>query len=99
MPQVRVAPHAPHEYDVTVDGDGASTHHRVRVPAELRTDLGLTEDDEPSLVRASFDFLLAREPAEAILREFDLTVIERYFPEYRTEIRGTRSPDVGDASP
>ena len=32
------------------------------------------------LVRASFAFLLEREPSESILREFDLTVIGRYFP-------------------
>jgi len=39
------------------------------------------------LVRASFDFLLAREPRESILRQFELPVIERYFPGYDTEIR------------
>jgi hypothetical protein len=39
------------------------------------------------LVEASFAFLLEREPRESILREFDLSVIERYFPEYEAEIR------------
>jgi hypothetical protein len=34
------------------------------------------------LVRDSFAFLLGRESKEAILREFDLSVIQRYFPEY-----------------
>jgi len=34
------------------------------------------------LVRASFDFLLAREPKESILKAFDLAVIKRYFPDY-----------------
>lgn len=38
------------------------------------------------LVEASFAFLLEREPKESILREFDLTVIGRYFPEYEQEI-------------
>jgi hypothetical protein len=38
------------------------------------------------LVRASFRFLLDREPAGSILRRFDLPVIERYFPEYSEEI-------------
>ena len=34
------------------------------------------------LVRRSFEFLLERESKESILREFDLSVIQRYFPEY-----------------
>jgi len=33
-------------------------------------------------VRESFRFLLEREPKESILREFDLSVIKRYFPDY-----------------
>jgi hypothetical protein len=39
------------------------------------------------LVRASFGFLLEREPRESILRSFDLSAISRYFPEYEREIR------------
>ncbi|MFQ6117921.1 MAG: hypothetical protein ACE5LQ_06610, partial [Candidatus Bipolaricaulia bacterium] len=38
------------------------------------------------LVEQSFRFLLEREPKEAILKRFDLTVISRYFPEYEEEI-------------
>jgi len=38
------------------------------------------------LVRKSFEFLLEREPKESILREFEITVISRYFPYYETEI-------------
>ena len=38
------------------------------------------------LVEASFAFLLERETKESILREFDLPVIGRYFPEYEPEI-------------
>jgi len=44
-----------------------------------------TEPDD--LVRRSFDFLLAREPKESILRSFDLTAIARYFPEWERPIR------------
>jgi hypothetical protein len=42
------------------------------------------------LVAESFQFLLEREPVSSIMASFDLTVIERYFPEYRREI-GVRS--------
>ena len=38
------------------------------------------------LVWSSFEFLLEREPATSILREFGIREIERYFPEYREEI-------------
>ena len=48
--------------------------------------LGLAGVPDDDLVRASFLFLLEREPASSILRRFRLDVIERYFPEYRTEI-------------
>ena len=34
------------------------------------------------LVRDSVAFLLEREPKESILKEFDLSVIQRYFPDY-----------------
>jgi hypothetical protein len=39
------------------------------------------------LVRASFEFLLDREPKESILPQFDLPTIERYFPDYPERIR------------
>jgi hypothetical protein len=51
----------------------------------VRLDPGAGEPTR--LVRASFAFLLEREPKEAILRSFDLPVIGRYFPEYQDEIR------------
>jgi len=38
------------------------------------------------LVRESFQFLLEREPKESILREFTLSVITRYFPDYEKAI-------------
>ncbi len=38
--------------------------------------------DAEELVRRSFEFLLEREPKEAILRQFNLREIEKYFPEY-----------------
>ena len=71
--------------DVTVK-QWALTAHRVRVSlAELDRYGG---GDVADLVRRSFEFLLAREPNTSILRDFSLSTIERYFPEYGTEIRG-----------
>ena len=53
-------------------------------PEQLRRYGG--EDQPERLIQASFEFLLEREPKEAILSEFELPVIERYFPEYPREI-------------
>lgn len=68
------------------DGHEASSH-RVRVTAADLDRLAPGATDPTVLVRASFEFLLEREPPSSILRTFDLPVIGRYFPEYETEIR------------
>jgi hypothetical protein len=44
-------------------------------------------EDTERLVRASFEFLLEREPASSILAEFELSEIGRYFPEYWDELQ------------
>lgn len=72
--------------DVTVAAAPRTTKHRVRVSRAERDEFG--GGDIAALVRRSFEFLLEREPNTSILREFDLSVIERYFPEYREHIRG-----------
>jgi hypothetical protein len=38
------------------------------------------------VIQAAFDFLLEREPASAILSQFDCSVIRRYFPEVDREL-------------
>ena len=69
--------------DVTIR-DAATTTHRVRISRTERE--RYRANDVADLVSRSFDFLLAREPNTSILREFDLSTIERYFPEYAREI-------------
>jgi hypothetical protein len=69
-----------------VEADG-QTEHRVtvaRVDYERLTALTVKPE---VLVEKTFEFLLAREPKEAILRQFELTVVARYFPEYETELK------------
>jgi hypothetical protein len=73
-------------FDVVVSEGASRTSHRVTLePAYYQK---LTDGAVPpaELVRFSFEFLLAREPKEAILRTFALPVIARYFPEYEREI-------------
>ncbi len=69
---------------VRVEQDGRRTEHRVTVTDDDLARYGAGDVDD--LVRRSFDFLLAREPNTSILREFRITEIERYFPEYRETI-------------
>jgi hypothetical protein len=71
------------DYRCAVDvSDAAGTsHHLVRVS---RTDFDRWRRGRSAeeLVRDSFGFLLERESKDSILREFDLSMIKRYFPEY-----------------
>jgi hypothetical protein len=75
--------------EVSVDHAGRRTRHAVTVRrADLERWAGGTERaDVESLVARSFDFLLEREPANAILASFDLSVIQSYFSEYDSAFR------------
>jgi hypothetical protein len=67
--------------------EGGPSEHEVAVsPAELAS-FDPDGGDPDRLVAASFAFLLEREAPSSILRSFDLSVIERFFPEYPREIR------------
>jgi hypothetical protein len=74
---IRVTPLSAREYEVTIEG---TSRHRVTVPARFG------DENLERVVRASFQFLLEREPASSILGEFSLDVIGRYFPEYEDEL-------------
>jgi hypothetical protein len=68
------------------DDTGTDEHFVAVARADLER-LAPGSSDPTDLVRRSFEFLLEREPRTSILREFDLPVIGRYFPEYEREIR------------
>lgn len=70
--------------DVEVEHAGETTRHTVTVSRSELARWGRGDDQAAveDLVRRSFAFLLEREPANSILRRFDLGVIQRYFPEY-----------------
>ena len=76
--------------DVTVDEAAGATRHHVTVRTADLERLDPAATDPIELVRRSFAFLLEREPPGSILREFDLMVIGRYFPEYEATIRRAR---------
>jgi hypothetical protein len=93
MTDIRVTHRTGAIYDVVVEDERGSTSHEVTVwPSDIeRYAPGALPED---LLEASFVFLLEREPKEAILKRFELPVIERYFPEYRTQI-AAMLPDEG----
>ena len=64
--------------------DRVTTEHDVRI---TKADQERYGDEVGDLVHRSFEFLLARESNTSILREFSLSTIERYFPEYAEEVR------------
>jgi hypothetical protein len=71
-------------------GDGSETRHDVTLSRTDWLRLGAGFDTPEQLVRACFEFLLAREGKESILPSFDVSMIGRYFPEFESTITGTR---------
>jgi len=71
----------------TVTGNGSESRHSVTLTRADFQRLTAGGGETPQgLVRRSFEFLLAREPKESILRSFALTDIGRYFPEFEREL-------------
>ncbi|MDQ3978517.1 MAG: hypothetical protein M3314_03060 [Actinomycetota bacterium] len=86
MSQINVSPMGPHQFGVQVTEGDTTTSHQVTVPEALLEDLNLADTDEERVVRESFAFLLEREPASSIMKEFSLDTISQYFPEYSEEL-------------
>ena len=86
MARIDVEPAGEGRYRVNVRDGSTSTTHLVGAGAGVLERLGVGHADPEQVVRESFVFLLEREPASSILREFSLDVIARYFPEYPGEL-------------
>jgi len=76
----------PLEFDVLVSEGNGETRHRVTMAREICQRLTRGTCAPERCIEAAFRFLLDREPKEAILARFDVTVISRYFPEFETEL-------------
>lgn len=75
------------DYLVTVDDERGATSHLVTVwPSDVDRYAAGAEPEE--LIEAAFEFLLEREPPQAILTRFELPAIERYFPEFPGAMAG-----------
>jgi hypothetical protein len=93
-PPVTVSQDIEDRYRVEVGTDQERTVHTVKVPPGLVARLGWPAGSADALVRASFAFLLEREPPSSILAVFSLEVIGDYFPDYPAEMRALAAGQV-----
>lgn len=86
MVELKIAPTGGGHFRVeVVEGSGSTIHDVAISPATIeRLDWKRTPED---LIRRSFEFLLEREPKESILKEFEVSAIARYFPDYEEAVR------------
>lgn len=73
-------------FQVRVSEGDSATLHQVTLSRESYLRLSGGAGDPATCVRRSFEFLLGREPKEAILSRFDLPLIGHYFPDYEQEL-------------
>ena len=78
----RIGGEDPLAFEVTIrDATGASAHAvTLSHPDYERLTAGRQTPEQ--FINAAFRFLLDREPKEAILHRFSISVIETYFPEF-----------------
>ena len=67
--------------------DSITTAHEVTVTDQSLSDLTDNKVTKEQLLEFSFNFLLDREPNTSILSSFDISVISKYFSDYRVEVR------------
>ena len=67
-------------FTVRVTDEAGTSYHTVTLSGSDWERLGTPFRSPDDLVRASFVYLLAREPKEEILDSFDLSQISRYYP-------------------
>ena len=72
-------------YEVVVSGNTETTH-RVRMSPDYYKKLSGSQFTHEWVLIQAFQFLLEREPNTSILKEFDVSVINRYFPEFEAEM-------------
>lgn len=77
---------SPNNFKVVVTQRSTSEHH-VTVSKDFLNQFTKYNISPENIVKHSFEFLLDREPNTSILKEFDITVISNYFPEYTETVK------------
>ena len=86
----------PLEFAVTVQDAQGQTRHAVTVSRTMVEAWNAAGHSPEQCLQAAFRFLLDREPKDAILSRFDVSVICRYFPEFERELpRYLRACEAG----
>jgi hypothetical protein len=75
------------EFHVRVIEGKSETSHIVTMKTEDYERISGKKVEPTELVRRAFEFLLAREPKESILKRFDLTIIGQYFREFEQAMK------------
>ena len=73
-------------FKVTVNKE-STTEHLVLLNDNFYQSITNGKITKKNLIIKSFEFLLLRESNQSILKEFNLEVINQYFPEYNNEIK------------
>ena len=76
----------PLEFEVVVRDAGSESRHHVTMGRAICERLTAGEHTPEHCLEAAFRFLLDREPKEAILGQFNVSVIPRYFPDFEREL-------------
>ncbi|HEY7187096.1 MAG TPA: hypothetical protein VH436_11145 [Vicinamibacterales bacterium] len=87
MATIHIEPAGNSKYRVSIDDRGKTRRFTVTATPEDVARYAPEGTSPERLIHASFEFLLAREPASSILSSFALPVIENYFPDYPTTIK------------
>ena len=67
--------------------EDTTTKHLVHISDKVYGELTNKKISKEKLLKKYFEFLLEREPKESIMSEFELLIIEKYFPEFRETIK------------
>jgi len=84
---IEVEQTGPDEFHVRVIEGKGETSHVVTMKAADYERISAKKVSPVELVHRAFEFLLARERKESILRKFDLTVIGQYFAEFEQTMK------------
>ena len=76
----------PLAFEVVIREGRSESRHHVTMSRAVCEKWATGERTPESCVEAAFRFLLDREPKESILARFDISVIQRYFPEFEREL-------------
>jgi hypothetical protein len=75
------------KFRIRVKEGASESQHVVTLSEQDYRSLSGGKIEPVELIKRSFEFLLAREPKEAILSSFDLPLISHYFPEFERELK------------